>query len=137
MTSFSIAGVRVSLMLVRRGSLLALLVPIAAFSTSCGTSSEGEAGPGGDGAAPGGAQEIGWKSGSRLRARLATAGSARLFVGWHDTALAIDCNYAVASDGTMRCLPEYNVSSFYDDSECKNPVGVVAKDTPTPMYLPA
>lgn len=45
-------------------------------------------------------------SGSRLAARVYDGGDgARMFIGWRDTMLDIDCAWRVAADGRWRCLP--------------------------------
>lgn len=105
----------------------------------------GDAGPDGAGPLTDAAGEasvpsdgLGWRSGTRLRAVVDTAGSAKSFVRWRDVQLQIDCSYDVAADGKTRCLPviDGDVRTIYDDDQCKSPVGVVAKTLATPKYLP-
>lgn len=44
-------------------------------------------------------------SGSRLRARVVEADGVVAFLGWTDTQLGVACDYALAGDGELRCLP--------------------------------
>jgi hypothetical protein len=89
-----------------------------------------------DAAPPGPGSALPWTSGTRLRARVTTVGAARMFVGWHDLTLNVDCRFGVASDGKVRCLPSDAASSFYDDVGCTTAVGVIPNGT-TPKYLSA
>ena len=67
-----------------------------------------------------------YRSGARLRAILEVSGTAQRFVGWHDSALDIDCEFKVDTEGTQRCLP---IDSFggtaYSDSKCQNRVALI------------
>jgi hypothetical protein len=84
-----------------------------------------------------GAPTDGWLSGTRLRAVLDVAGSAKLFRFWHDQGLDIDCDFAVDSGGTERCLPLNRHGSFvYSDGDCQLPVALFSPDDELPPYVP-
>jgi hypothetical protein len=59
-------------------------------------------------------------SGSRLKARwYVAADGARQFASFHDSELKQDCEFSLASDGVVRCLPKFVFSSpFFLDSAC-------------------
>jgi hypothetical protein len=66
---------------------------------------------------------LGFASGSRLKARVWTERGAftgaRLFAGWHDTRLDVDCVFGVAEDGAMRCAPtDAQIVIGFDDAAC-------------------
>ena len=67
-------------------------------------------------------------SGTRLQAIwLVAADGAQQFEKWHDTQLNLDCSFAIAADGVLRCLPQSvpladGNSSGYADSACTKPV---------------
>ena len=69
-----------------------------------------------------------YTSGTRLQAIwLVAADGAQQFEKWHDTQLNLDCSFAIAADGVLRCLPRNapladGNSSGYADSACKQPV---------------
>jgi hypothetical protein len=78
----------------------------------------------------------GWLSGSRLRARLDVAGSAKMFRSWHDSELGIDCQFAFDADGVERCLPDLdNPYAVYSDDECQVPVVVLDDEQPLPAFV--
>ncbi len=79
---------------------------------------------------------LAWTSGTRLRAIVDVADSAKLFVGWHDKALDVDCTYDLAVDSMTRCLP-INGDAVYDDAACTNAVAAVATSAvATVKYVP-
>lgn len=65
-------------------------------------------------------------SGTRLRARwLDGGGNARVFQGFRDQDLALDCALGVAADGATRCLPtDVGYASYYRDASCTERVYV-------------
>lgn len=95
-----------------RGAAVLLLV----LAVGCGTEAIGEV-----------TKDL-YQSGTRIKARmLVTADGAKSFVGWRDTQLGVDCVFAKASDGKMRCLPfgNWTTSSIaYGDSGCTSPVAM-------------
>jgi hypothetical protein len=71
--------------------------------------------------APPRAQVVDARSGARLKAVWASPpGDSGVFWTWHDTKLGVDCRFAVAADGQMRCLPVDAIwaGSAYADSAC-------------------
>ncbi len=127
----------------RSRSLLAplagLVLVVACSSSSSNTPSPtpaDDAGVAQDGATPpadGAVADVGadapasapieWKSGTRLRANVVkAAGGATLFVSWHDTLLDMDCRFAKADDGQMRCLPITGAAIAYSDGACSVPL---------------
>ena len=62
-------------------------------------------------------------AGSRLVPALVwPANGETLAAGWHDTERDVDCNFAVATDGKMRCLPVTSTAAlFFTDEACKSP----------------
>ena len=68
-----------------------------------------------------------FQSGTRLKMQvLTTADGAKMFYGWHDSQLDIDCQFEAAADGQTRCLPEPKsvyAGSFWSDSGCTQPIG--------------
>lgn len=127
----------------RSRSLLAplagLVLVVACSSSSSNTPSPtpaDDAGVAQDGAPPpadGAVADVGadapasapieWKSGTRLRANVVkAAGGATLFVSWHDTLLDMDCRFAKADDGQMRCLPITGAAIAYSDGACSVPL---------------
>jgi hypothetical protein len=82
-------------------------------------------------------------SGSRLRAIVDDGGEgATVFVGWQDTTLSLDCAFARAADGELRCLPLPHASAsltsgdiVYLDAECTMPARVATgSETPPRMF---
>jgi hypothetical protein len=64
-------------------------------------------------------------SGSRLKGRWQVgADGSRQFIGWYDSERKEECQYMLASDGKMRCLPMASAhtiqpsASSYQDAEC-------------------
>jgi len=77
----------------------------------------------------------GWLSGTRLRAVLDVAGSAKLFKTWHDTLLDIDCAFAIDADNVERCLPGPNAYTAYADDKCSKPIVVLNPGDAIPPYV--
>lgn len=98
-----------------RGVLIVLLL------ASCGT-------------AP--VEEVGWTSGSRLRARVwRSPDGARAFIGWHDLQLGVDCTLELAADGVIRCLPvTTNGAIAYLDATCTTPILLTPSNEPIPRF---
>jgi hypothetical protein len=65
-----------------------------------------------------------FRSGSRLRARIATGGGgASAFGGFFDSELHVPCGFALADDGEYRCLPEVADGRIrFLDAECTQPI---------------
>ena len=65
-------------------------------------------------------------SGSRLKARFAKAqGAPPVFEGFFDTKLSVACDFRVASDDKLRCLPReaiVNLQLGFADAACTEPV---------------
>jgi hypothetical protein len=79
----------------------------------------------------------GWLNGTRLRAVVQVAGSSKLFKGWHDTELDVDCRFQFDPDGTERCVPsEGNGYLQYSDAKCTKLVAIVDSTRPLPAWLP-
>lgn len=77
-------------------------------------------------------------SGSRLKANyyVGTDGS-KQFISWHDSQLGVDCSFALASDGTTRCMPvEYNALTgiYFSDSACSQTLAIINKGCSAPKY---
>src|SRR5678815_848015 len=74
-------------------------------------------------------------SGSRLRAVWQVADGTRRLVGWHDTQLDLDCDFAFYQHGRdHRCLPDVaQVFSYFADAACTEPVAL-AFTTDPPHY---
>lgn len=90
----------------------------------------------GDVGAEGGTGLPPYRSGSRLRARLAEVDGVALFLGWHDRNLDIDCTFELADDGVTRCLPSGSglapIDGYYADSSCSLPVTSVPASSGCP-----
>lgn len=72
---------------------------------------QGEQGPPGEGSA---------QSGARLKAlRHAATDGAGTFVGWYDSEKGVNCTFIRATDGVIRCLPNYvTVTVVYTNPTC-------------------
>lgn len=69
-------------------------------------------------------------SGPRIRARVLDGGGDPIFYGWHDSALATDCQPALASDGVERCMPFRDLAgTIFSDAGCTQPLAVVYHGT--------
>jgi len=112
------------------GSLVACVVGAAACH---GSASDGMP-PTGDGGAPAHAVPLtGYASGSRLRARVLDGGGEPVrFEGFVDTKLGVRCDFAVAQDGVVRCLPTSDSSTYFADSACSQPLIVAAPGCAAP-----
>ena len=75
-------------------------------------------------------------SGSRLKTTTYAGddGSSQ-FTGWYDAMLKLQCNFAKAADGQIRCLPRAAAVAFYSDSGCLWPVAVSAKGCAVPAHI--
>lgn len=117
----------------------------------CGTVAEmepdaGAAQTGDVGSAPAGmdASTIGtatkdlYQSGTRIKAKmLVTSDGAKSWNGWRDTLLGLDCNFLLASDGQMRCLPtavSVGIGAYYLDASCINEVGYTSSTCGVPEF---
>ena len=144
----------------KRGFVLALWVPLL---VDCSSSGNAPLHPlGGDGAVASGdastdAAEASYpivtsdyRSGSRLRARILDGGGdARIFVGWHDAQLDVDCDFrpvvtgAPGDDGRWRCLPRTSEiwtqdnqdDIVYLDAACTHAVRVDRQGKGTSPYV--
>ncbi|HVY28819.1 MAG TPA: hypothetical protein VHB79_19820 [Polyangiaceae bacterium] len=111
-------------------------------SSEAGDPAGRQAGAGGEAGAGAATMTDGWLSGSRLRAVVYAVGDAKRFHTWHDLMLDADCQFAVDSDGTERCLPTFDTGyAMYSDSKCMTPVlvldaGVTAPDIAAEPYQP-
>ena len=74
-----------------------------------------------------------FKSGSRLKAHVATYStsssdgatfSSTRFLGWIDTMRNEECTPALAADGVYRCLPAAAFGPYYADAACSIPIGI-------------
>jgi hypothetical protein len=94
-----------------------------ATTSSGATASSGKAGSGGimDPVGDANAEE----SGSRLKAkRLVGDDGSKQFVGWYDTSLKVDCQYALMQDGLKHCVPLTSASlALFSDAACTVPLG--------------
>ena len=72
-------------------------------------------------------------AGSRLVPALVWPASGEtLTPGWHDTERDVDCTFAVATDGKMRCLPVASTAAlFFTDGSCKSPTLTAALNQPS------
>jgi len=122
----------------------------AGAGVQAGAGGAGESGAGGDdadgGAAGAGAGGDGeelsdeltdlYLSGTRLRARLDVAGSAKVFLGWHDSTLNADCDFARDTSGTLRCLPvDEGTVIRYSDDKCQTPVVLTPAGLPVAKFV--
>jgi hypothetical protein len=77
----------------------------------------------------------GWLSGTRLRAVLDVAGSAKMFTTWHDAMLDIDCNFAIDAHNVERCMPLPQTYAFYADDKCMKPIVLLNAGDAIPSYV--
>jgi hypothetical protein len=89
----------------------------------------GDGPPGGGDDTGGGTDARSNHSGSRIKMNmLTTPDGARSFTGWRDTQLDLDCNFQLAGDGVMRCLPTTelfdNGVGYFGDAACSIPVAI-------------
>lgn len=62
--------------------------------------------------------------------------SETLVSGWHDTMNDVDCTFALASDGKMRCLPTASSATIlFTDDACKSPSQVAVLSDPSCIGL--
>jgi len=96
-----------------------IAVAAAVVATACQV--EGPAGPQGEQGPVGPAAGAPLESGTRIRMLVGrTDDGAKLFMGWHDAELGVDCEFAKTVDGEIRCVPSMDVVSFvlYSDAQC-------------------
>jgi len=75
-----------------------------------------------------------YRSGSRLKARVWSAeGGAKLFTGFSDTTLGVECAPGDAADGKVRCLPIETTRVFFVDASCTQPAALGGPCS-TPKY---
>ena len=112
------------------GSFVACVVGAAACH---GSAADGMP-PAGDSVAPAHAVPLtGYASGSRLHARVLDGGGDPVrFEGFVDTKLGVRCDFAVAEDGVVRCLPKGDWSTFFADSACSQPLIAAAPGCAAP-----
>lgn len=97
----------------------------------------GEVGPQGERGVPG---ESAAASGTRIVARYGrTADGARAMLGWRDVAMGVNCDFARATDGAMRCLPVAQTArpGFYSDVWCSSPAAVLPCPPGEVVRMPA
>jgi len=116
------------------GSVVACVVGAAACH---GSVADGVPPAGDSGAPPHAVPLTGYASGSRLRARVLDGGGEPVrFEGFVDTKLGVRCDFAVAQDGVVRCLPTGDWSTYFADSACSQPLIVAAPGcTALPPYV--
>ncbi len=92
---------------------------------------DGAPGPTGPPGAQGPAGTPAVQSGGRLKARWRGADDgAREFAGWWDSALSINCDFRLSSDGVERCLPLAREDPYlrvFVDAECTQPAYAIYK----------
>src|SRR5438876_5831504 len=108
----------------------------AAGATPSAAGASGEAAVGGAGACPEGPAGKApsdylaeFSSGTRLKARFyAAAGMPDAFAGFFDGELGVWCDFLLASDDKLRCLPRTTGTGLnaYSDSTCKQRAAVVS-----------
>ena len=85
-----------------------------------------------------------FQSGQRLRARVLDGGQGAVSLqGWFDAELGTACEFHVATDGRLRCLPTSaegrigwtETDVLYDDAACSHPLTAVALDAPAPAMV--
>jgi hypothetical protein len=82
------------------------------------------------------------QSGTRLKIKyyLGADGS-KAFKGFYDSQLNVDCYFAKAADGTVRCIPvataTTTTANYYADANCTQPVALVSQcpGTVTPTQV--
>lgn len=79
-----------------------------------------------------------YTSGTRIKFNvLTTPDGAKMSAGAHDTALGVDCTFAVAGDGVTRCLPNgpfFVTNTYFADSACTVPVAG-GSSCDAPLYI--
>jgi hypothetical protein len=70
-----------------------------------------------------------WQSGFRLRAKIEDGGNGAMLLDvWRDIVLGLDCTFAVATDGRMRCLPVDEdlpiLTTFFADPACTKLIAI-------------
>ena len=60
----------------------------------------------------------------------------RQFLTWHDSVLGVDCSFAIAADGTWRCLPAGpDAGRFFADAACTQHLATVPRGCAPPSTL--
>jgi hypothetical protein len=114
---------------------------VLAVLAACGSSMS----PGGDddgdddaGNNGSGKDQPDFTSGTRIKFNvLSTPDGAKVSAGAHDTALGVDCTFALAGDGVTRCLPNgpfYVMNTYFADDDCTVPVAS-GSSCDTPAYI--
>lgn len=120
--------------------------PTGATGAKGADGTDGMAGPQGP---PGAAPMDQVTSGARLKARWRVGeDGSRMFAGWHDSQLQVECEFKRAADGTERCVPGNPASLsgspnepapllFFTDSGCTQPILAVRIGCASPTYVHA
>jgi hypothetical protein len=113
---------------------------VLAVLAACGSSMSpgGDDDGDGDAGGSGGKDTPDFTSGSRIKFNvLTTPDGAKMSAGAHDTALGVDCTFALAGDGVTRCLPNgpfYVINTYFADDDCLIPVAG-GSNCDTPQYI--
>src|SRR5436190_19532853 len=82
------------------------------------------------------------QSGTRVKTRvLKTPDGAKAFAGWVDTQRNEDCDFHIAADGVMRCLPSStsqvaaDYGYYFADASCTIPVAFYYASCSPPSYV--
>lgn len=116
--------------------MIVLSALVCTLTVACGSGGTGEGPDGGaavdssvGNARDGSVAPSTAKSGTRIKMiLLTTPDGAEHFVGWHDAQLNVDCGFAVAADGKLRCLPALQqlvTLGYYSDANCTVSLGMV------------
>lgn len=90
-----------------------------------GTSRDGATDGGADSSTDGGGAVSDYRSGTRLRAMVYAIPGVRVWHGWFDEDLGVECAFVRAEDGKIRCLPTTPANRFATSVCSKDPVGYV------------
>jgi len=116
----------------KQAILLAVLAACGSSMSGGGDDDDGDAGNNG------GKDQPDFTSGTRIKFNvLSTPDGAKMSTGAHDTALGVDCTFALAGDGMTRCLPNgpfYVTNTYFADDDCTIAVAG-GSSCDTPMYL--
>ncbi|HVY48143.1 MAG TPA: hypothetical protein VHB21_19780, partial [Minicystis sp.] len=64
-------------------------------------------------------------------------GDAKLFLGWHDAKLDVDCSFRKAEDGALRCMPWSTGVVVFRDPGCTSAIWINEEgETATPKFVP-
>lgn len=98
-----------------RQTIAAVAVLLLAACPEVATGPQGPEGPQG----PAGYSAL--ASGTRIKARVGTTpDGAKLFLGWHDAELGVDCEFRPTKDWSTRCMPvgPYTNDLYFTDHSC-------------------